>query len=54
MLAVAGQDALAATLVQEGVATLDAASGATPTSVDMWLDAPRGIAAMAAGEELRA
>ena len=37
MLAVAGQDAVAATLVQEGVALLDGIDGAPPT--DVWLDA---------------
>ena len=38
MLAVAAQDALAATLTQEGVLLLDAATGQEPTSVDVWLD----------------
>ena len=38
MLAVSAQDSLAATLVSEGVKTLDAASGPAPTSIDVWLD----------------
>ena len=41
MLAVAAQDALAATLVHEGHATLDAPSGGPPTSVDVWPDGAR-------------
>ena len=38
MLAVAAQDALAATLINEGTRVLDAATSAEPTSVDVWLD----------------
>ena len=38
MLSVAVQDALAATLVDEGVALLDAAGAAPPLSVEVWLD----------------
>ena len=41
MLSVAIQDATAATLVAEGARFLDAAEGATPTAVDVWLDAAR-------------
>ena len=39
MLAVAGQDALAATLVSEGSRCLDAAAGEDPPGTEVWLDA---------------
>ena len=38
LASVAAQDALAATLVNHGVAVLDAIDGADPLPVDMWLD----------------
>lgn len=38
MLAVAAQDALAATLVNEGVGQLDGVDGYAPLAVDIWLD----------------
>lgn len=38
LLGVAAQDALAATLLQEGTLLLDAAAGQEPTSIDVWLD----------------
>ena len=38
-MSVATQDALAATLVQEGTTLLDAGEGATPTGADLLLDA---------------
>ena len=39
---VAVQDALAATLVNDGLAALDGADAAVPLPVDMWLDGPSG------------
>ena len=38
LLSVAAQGALAATLVQEGVALLDAPGAPEPLGVDVWLD----------------
>ena len=38
MLSLSVQDALTATLVNDGVGLLDAASGAAPLSCDVWLD----------------
>ena len=38
MLAVAAQDALAATLVSEGARCLDAAAGEAPPGTEVWLD----------------
>ena len=38
MLAVTAQDALAATLVKEGLVHLDGHDGLGPLSVDVWLD----------------
>ena len=38
LLGVAGQDALAATLVQEGHKVLDAVVGTEPSGTDVWLD----------------
>ena len=38
MISVVAQDALAATLVNDGVDLLDCADGFAPTSVDLWLD----------------
>ena len=37
MLGVAIQDAVAATLVDDGVVTLDGHDGATPLDVDLWV-----------------
>ena len=39
MLSVAGQDALAATLVSDGVGELDGKDGPDPLPVEVWLDA---------------
>ena len=38
MLSLSVQDAVTATLVNDGVELLDAASGAAPLSCDVWLD----------------
>ncbi len=38
MISVVSQDALAATLVDDGVALLDAAQVPCPSSVEVWLD----------------
>ena len=42
MLSVAAQDAIAATLVNDGAKLLDAAAGEAPPAVDLWLDHPFG------------
>ena len=39
MLSVAVQDAVAATIVNEGVSLLEAADGPGPLAVHLWLDA---------------
>ena len=41
MLSIAVQEVVAGTLVNEGVPLLEAAEGAAPLMVDLWLDAPR-------------
>ena len=41
LLAVVAQNSLAATLVQEGVALLDAPGAAEPVATDVWLDSDR-------------
>ena len=38
MLSVSAQNAIATTLVQEGIQTLDAPSAPEPLSIDVWLD----------------
>ena len=51
LLSVAAQDAIAATLVQDGTKLLDAAPGEAPTAVDLWLDHPFGCGGGWAQEE---
>ena len=41
MVSVAAQEAVAATLVDEGTTLLEAADGPAPESLDLWLDADR-------------
>ena len=52
MLSVAVQSAVATTLVQEGVALLDAPAGQVPLSVDVWLDGDGPHGALGAGPDV--